>query len=338
MANLEPSRSSAEAGNSIRDAHAWAKLIGERDLTEVERKCFEAWLDDPKHEMAFVAAANLVFRLTEVPEKHREGRFLEAAASDHPRYLPKGRGWGVHIGVSAAAVVLAAVGVAWIVRSERHPHYSTQIAEQRTLNLPDGSRVELNTQTDLEWLGTRPCDRRIKLIRGEALFDVHVDPHCPFQVLVGRGGIEVLGTRFDVYQHKNGDDQVSVLEGRVRIHGLVMADGAPLWQMELAAGQEAVWNQGSPTIHTRDVDKLASWRNNQVDFSDQSLAEVVDELQRYSPIPLRIGDSRLLKIHVTGELQVSDIRAAVTRLAARPEMQVVDDGKSLTLKYRAGER
>jgi ferric-dicitrate binding protein FerR (iron transport regulator) len=155
-------------------------------------------------------------------------------------------------------------------------------------------------------------------------------------VFVGRGAIEVLGTGFDVYQHRNGDEEVSVLEGRVRIRGLATASSKP-WYLDLNAGQQATWGDGAPIVHQLDASKVTAWREARLEFENRPLPEVIEELQRYTPIPIRIADPRLLTIHVTGELEVDPlhIRGSILRLAERPEIEVHDNGRFLTLTYRA---
>jgi transmembrane sensor len=200
--------------------------------------------------------------------------------------------------------------------------------------LADGTHVELGPQTELKWVGIGRCDRRVKLLRGEALFSVHDDPQCPFRVFVGRGSIEVLGTQFDVHQDSTGEDRVSVVEGRVRVHS---PSGAPQWQVDLDAGQQAVWSGGPPrTRKLDDPSRATAWRDDNLDFDDQPLAQVVEDLQRYTPTPIRIADRRLLSTHVTGGLQVDQphIRDSVMWLGQLPGIAIKDDGHSLTLNYR----
>jgi len=321
-------------------ARVWAERIAERDLTASERQRFEEWLRDPNHEMEFFAEFEIRFRLQQIPESEREVVRSEAAPPPTPpRYLPERRRlWMRRKLIAAAALVLLAVGAVW-VGFLSHPHYVTGVGERLSTVLSDGTRVELDAQTDLQWLGLGRCDRRVRLLRGEALFNVRRDPRCPFQVLVGRGSrIEVLGTEFDVYQHHLGEQRVTVLEGRVRIHGLPMATGSSPWQVDLGAGQQSTWSTGLPSTRTlEDPSKVTAWREDRLDFADQPLTEVIEDLQRHTSIPIRIADPRLQSIHVTGELQVDElhIRPSVLRLAQRPEIEVKDDGHSLTLTYRS---
>ena len=331
---IESSRTSDDV---ICAARAWADIAGERELTAEEQQRLVEWLQDADHEREFLIALEIRFRLAQVPESQRETlrRRTAAPAAAEPRYLPKRTG---SIWRPAVAAAVALLGVGAVLRGLSHrPHYSTGTGERTATFLADGSRVELSSETDLEWLGVGACDRRVRLNRGEALFEVHVDPRCPFQVLLDRVAIEVLGTRFDVYLHSNGAEQVSVLEGRVRIHGFAAGTGQP-WQLDVGAGQQAIWGDRPPSIRPFNNAATTAWREDHLEFHGEPLAQVVEELQRYTSIPIRIVDPRLLNVPITALLPVDErhIRASVQWLGEVPPIQVQDDGKSFTLTYRDG--
>ena len=324
-------------------ARAWADIIGVRELTIEERQRFGDWLRGADHEGEFLIALEIRLGLAQMPESEREALRREAAGPiAPPRYLPKSapsylpkKPWSMPRLAAAAAVVLLGVVAVWRVLFAP-PHYSTGTGERTATFLADGSRAELSSETDLEWLGGT-CDRRVRLNRGEALFEVHSDPHCPFRVFLGRDAIEVLGTQFDVYRHRDGGEQVSVLEGRVRIHGVAAGGGQP-WQLDVGAGQEAIWSNGGPaSVRPFNSDATTAWREDRLEFYREPLARVVEQLQRYITIPIRIADPRLLTVLVNANLRVDErhIRASVLWLGELPAVQVHDDGHAFTLTYRA---
>jgi transmembrane sensor len=312
-------------------ARDWAELFEERDLTASERVRFNRWLGTPKHERAFATETTFRSRLRDIPESARRELSADVARLAARRRLPAGPHWTRLSLAAATACIFLAVGAMWT--GLPGPHYATGVGQKLVMYLADGTHVELGPQTALKWLGSGRCDRRVKLIRGEALFSVHDDPQCPFRVFVGRGSIEVLGTQFDVHQDSTGEERVAVVEGRIRLHS---PSGAPRWQLDLNAGQQAVWSAGPPrTRKLDDTSRATAWRDDRLDFDDQPLTQVVEDLQRYTPIPIRIADQRLLSTHVTGELQVDQphIRDSVLRLGQWPGISILDDGHSLVLSY-----
>ena len=331
--NSVNNKSSSTPGDDVfAAACAWVDIVGEREFTDEEHQRFVDWLQDADHASEFVLALEIRFRLAQVPETLREAlrRRIAAPVAAEARYLPK-RTVSPWRPALAAAVALLGVGtILWVLH--HRPHYSTGTGERSATLLADGSRAELSPETDLEWLGGT-CDRRVRLNRGEALFEVHSDPHCPFQVLLGRVAIEVLGTRFDVYRHRDGE-QVSVLEGRVRIHGVAAGTDKP-WQLDVGAGQQAIWGAGLPSIRSFNSAAATAWREDRLEFYGEPLARVVEELQRYTSIPIKIADPRLLTIPVSADFEVDErhIHSAVLMLGEILPLQVRDDGKSFTLTY-----
>jgi transmembrane sensor len=317
-------------------ARDWVELFEERDPTAFERMKFLQWLGKPKHERAFATETTLRSRLRDIPERARNELISEVAALTARRRPQEAQHqWTRLSWVAATACVVLAVGATWMGIGLPSPHYATGVGQKLVMYLADGTHVELGPQTDLKWIGSGRCDRRVKLTQGEALFSVHDDPRCPFRVFVGRGSIEVLGTQFDVHQDSTGENRVSVVEGRIRLHSPA---GAPQWQIDLNAGQQAVWNAGPPrTRNLDDTSRVTAWRDDRLDFDDQPLAQVVEDLQRYTPIPIKIADKRLLSTHVTGELQVDQphIRGSVLWLGQWPGIAVEDSGRSLILKHRS---
>ena len=93
--------------------------------------------------------------------------------------------------------------------------HMTSLGEQRTLALEDGSLIHLNTQSEVR-IAYTDTERRVDLIKGEALFDIETEPERPFKVNAGDTVAEALGTVFNVRLLRDSA-VVSVVEGKVRV-------------------------------------------------------------------------------------------------------------------------
>src|SRR3546814_10885657 len=93
--------------------------------------------------------------------------------------------------------------------------YATDLGEQRTERLPDGTRIILNTQTAVAVRYSRQR-REIALQHGEAMFEVAHDAARPFVVATGDGSVTALGTRFQV-RNEGAGAIVTLLEGSVEV-------------------------------------------------------------------------------------------------------------------------
>lgn len=112
-----------------------------------------------------------------------------------------------------AATILIAIATGWFYL--QRGLYATDIGEQRTIALDDGSIVELNSQSKIR-IAYTDHQRNIQLLRGQALFKVSKDPNRPFTVDSDGTLVRAVGTQFDVYRKSVGT-QVTVVEGRVAV-------------------------------------------------------------------------------------------------------------------------
>ncbi|MEJ1966665.1 MAG: FecR domain-containing protein [Gammaproteobacteria bacterium] len=99
----------------------------------------------------------------------------------------------------------------------RATEYSTEVGEQRSVRLSDGSTVQLNSRSKLR-VRFDPSQRVVELIEGQALFHVAKNAARPFIVRSAQTSVRAVGTRFDVYKKQAGP-VVTVIEGRVAVSG-----------------------------------------------------------------------------------------------------------------------
>ena len=153
--------------------------------------------------------------------------------------------------------------------------------------MPDGSRVELNTDTAIE-AAVDDRSRAIWLVRGEAYFDVAKQPGRQFVIYSGPRTITVLGTKFSV-RRTRAELTVAVLEGVVQV-----AEGTAERSVTVTAGNVAVADEGS-TLVTRGsleaVQDLLAWRSGRLRFEGTTLAQAAGQFNRYNRKQLVIEDA-----------------------------------------------
>ena len=187
--------------------------------------------------------------------------------------------------------------------------YRTDIGEQRTLQLADGTQVLLNTNTVLR-VSYSDQQRTVQLVQGQAHFDVAHQPQRPFEVLAGQGKVRALGTAFSVYL-KSDDVEVVVTEGIVDIRPSDKQSATPAKTDPVPAGNIVTYDRRTAE-HMMQValeqaeDKLA-WHRGMLVFRNEPLASVIAEVNRYTDIEILIPDLSLRQIKVGGFFKVSDI-------------------------------
>lgn len=206
--------------------------------------------------------------------------------------------------------------------------HETAVGERRTVALPDGSRVTLNTATRLagRFVGDR---REVLLEAGEALFEVAHRDGAPFDVLSQDGRIRVTGTRFNVYRQADFT-QVDLLEGGV-IAGPVTG-GAEV-SVQLRPGQAVRLSpSGRPgPIYVARVARIDDWNHGRISFDGASLDEAAAEMNRYSTTPLRILTPSLNQLRIDGVFEAGDTEAFARAVGRLHGASVRSTGRTWTL-------
>ena len=116
--------------------------------------------------------------------------------------------------LAASIVFLALAMTFWYVKNSG-TSYSTSVGGVVSIPLQDGSRMTLNTDSQVR-LALTDKERGVVLVRGEAFFEIAKDPKRPFVVSAGGRRIVVVGTKFSVRRTED-DVRVAVTEGKVRM-------------------------------------------------------------------------------------------------------------------------
>lgn len=152
----------------------------------------------------------------------------------------------------------------------------TASGQKLTVRLPDGSIVQMNAESRLEYMEGFTADRSVRL-SGEAFFNVKKNPDRPFVISTGDVKTTVLGTSFNINAYPEQNEiKVTVASGKVA----VQAEGKGV---ELRPGDQASYWEADHSITTRQVDvaHFLAWKRGILVFDGSSLVEVVSALERW---------------------------------------------------------
>jgi transmembrane sensor len=245
--------------------------------------------------------------------------------------------WAV---AAAASLACAAAVEIFMIDSSRATSFETPIGGNTTVHLADGSVIELggHSRCDVRFDRSR---RMVTLVRGEALFHVSKDPNRPFRVHAGSANVEAVGTEFDI--RRTADRVVvSVVEGRVLVQPVeplipiswvnwTYSNGRPL---TLGAGNQTTV---SPTgIESQkaiaDIETTLSWRHGRLAFEREPLHDVIEEVNRYSAVPIALDEARMGDILITGTVSGSDIEGWIMSLKSALGLRAERDRDRILLK------
>ena len=314
----------------------WFTRLRDEECPVATRKAFQLWLDeDASHreafkrvEYAWQAAAGVEHEPAMIGLRHAAIR-----KSVSPRWRPR-----YAYAAAAAVVVLAATllfmnrndvetpatGLTQTVTQSETPTPSdriieTAVGERSTFELSDGSSVHLSTATKLKVMFS--ADRRdIMLLEGQALFDVAHDATRPFVVFAGDRRITALGTQFEVRLDRQ-EVAVTLIEGKVEVADLTVGAAGEVatvpQSIELSAGQRVSGDLGqAQEVSQDDLSRALSWRQGRLDFKNETLADVVYEINRYSLDKVRLAEPELGELRVSGSFKAGSVDGFVSALTA----------------------
>lgn len=244
------------------------------------------------------------------------------------KYLAPTRSW---ISIAASiAIMIIAVGVFRIAQTYQndsnvfaqtkfHDQFYSAVGETRSVVLPDGSSVILGGSTMIS-ADYGPGHRKIELLKGQALFAVAKDADRPFIVKSANGHVIARGTKFDV-KRESRNITVTLVHGMVDV-GFANRDGVK--DVRLSPGMQVRLSDkgdiSSPELV--DVSRTTSWQSGILRYENAALSSVIEDLNRYSTIPIVLEDREVGDVRVSGSVQASAIAEWLRGLASAFDIQI----------------
>jgi len=166
--------------------------------------------------------------------------------------------------------------------------FATAIGGHETLALSDGTKIELNTNSQLRTRITA-TERKVWLDRGEAYFKVTHNAKRPFIVVAGNHKVTDLGTTFYV-RRESAKIRVGLVEGRAQVDALNAKTSVPSVQM--MPGDVVIASANRIETEKKSITALATdlgWRSGLLIFKHSTLAEAAVQFNRYNSEKLVIA-------------------------------------------------
>lgn len=392
MANHSRTRLNAQISE---EAAEWFIEFRTNDIDAAGRRAFDAWVrTSPEHLRAYLELAAIWSEAASIdanrevdvdalialatqpdnlvpleprtcePPRSSLGEARRAADGRAARPGPlRRRLWSrstARAAIAASVVLLTAVGSAlfWTYAQSTRT-YATQVGERRSIRLPDGSTIELNSRSRVR-IDFSEARRTVHLMEGQALFEVAKDPARPFVVSSGETHVRAVGTQFDVYRKSKGTI-VTVVEGSVAVtrgrHGMRSGAGVPADTQRsdmkspeasaaahgadalpaailLSAGQQLVVSESVPLEPVRvNVAAATAWTQRQVVLESASLSEVAEEFNRYSVRKLVVEDTGDKELRLSGVF-TTDPEFLIRYLKERPDITVQETDDEIRIIRR----
>ena len=333
-------------------AARWAIRTVAGPLRPDEQRDLEAWLNsDPRHRGAYVRCRARWADLDRLAALHGPPNALgdEAGApqltAQNPMAEERSDWAGVSrrellaAGVAAASVVVGGLSWRWLRGSSTR--YVSGIGEIRRIALEDGSTLTLNTATEVA-VEFAAQQRDIRLIRGEALFEVAHDSLRPFVVVANDTAVRAVGTAFAVRMESSQVD-VTVTEGVVEVANSEPTDSrteasvvSDRTAKRVSANERIVIAKArAPEIRpiaAGEAERQLAWRDGMVSFGGETLQVAVAEINRHNRRQIVVDDPDLAAKPVVGIFRATDVEGFSAAAAEALKAKAVYVGDVIRLE------
>jgi transmembrane sensor len=182
-------------------------------------------------------------------------------------------------------------------------NYATADGISDEIELPDGSKIWLNKNSSVEYLGM--SDHRKVILKGEGFFEVKTDSARVFEVYAGESLTRVLGTSFNIDAKDLGKVEIKVASGRVSFEQLGSNDK----NLILEKGQQALaLDETKELVELEDdATNILAWKTKMLSFNKTTLKQVAADVFEYSGLKLSFENDAIALCDITIDLALDEV-------------------------------
>jgi transmembrane sensor len=299
----------------------------DRGLASAEEERLKQWLrQSDAHRRALMTMAELWDKMDDLSRLASLFERPAQPARQYPLRAPAA------LAACCAALVLAislALGPALFKATPGQMvegYYQTAIGQHSVVDLPDGSRLTLNTDT-LVRVDYNNNARLLILERGEIHIEVAHDKTRPLSVLAQDKLVQAVGTAFNVRIAGQRQVEVIVTDGKVRV-AQDLPKGQPMAVAQAVAreqeksvavtrGEKFMLGRSDAAVkkmEQADLSARLSWREGNLVFRGETLVEALTEIGRYTSTRFEIADPALEQVRIAGLFKAGDVEGLLVAL------------------------
>lgn len=362
-------------------AAQWHVVNSQGELDPQQSREFMRWLrTSPVHVAEYLTIAGLARDLAAVASENRESLDDVLAAKHEPVRLPvmantadatnrdgkpslqnhrvrrrhRARPGGgarrkrLRRGALAATLVLVAgaafLASSWFASRPTVRTFATRHGQMRSLKLPDGSVMKLDSDSAVT-IGFNRTARRVTVDRGQVFFKVVDDPQRPFSVRVGSALIRDIGTTFDVYRRAR-NTTITVATGHVQVWHVahtqprgwtgrwlpwLESEHEPQGTMlvQIGPGQQVKVDKGGQvaSLARVDVPSAFAWMRGRIVFDNQTVASIATEFNRYNGVKINVKSHRVGALRISGAFDANSVSSFTAFLGSLPGVETRRHGQ-----------
>ncbi len=178
---------------------------------------------------------------------------------------------------------------------------SVPAGQRIDFTLPDGTKVSMNSMSELQYPTMFDDTRRVKL-KGEAYFEVSHNEKSPFIVETKDYGVEVLGTTFNINADE-GSFTTSLIEGKVKVFNLNNTKESFI----LNPNEEIALRSGKLMVQPINNFDVFRWKDGLFCFRNTSLDKLFPQIEKYYDVEIiNLAGNKLISKELSGKIRISE--------------------------------
>ncbi len=220
--------------------------------------------------------------------------------------------------ITAAAVILVSIfytsySIFWKTPNQLSVHANP--GHKIILELSDGSRVFLNSGSQLHYPQYFKGDKREVRLSGEAFFEVTNNTEKPFVVHTLHTNVFVLGTSFNIKAYENESTRITVMTGKVRV---AMSEKEKNEEniVLLMPNEQVIYNTDTSSFTKNSIEDnyYSMWKDGILKFDENKLKEVTTILERWYNVKIKLVNEPLEDYRLVGEYKDASLRSILESL------------------------
>jgi Fe2+-dicitrate sensor, membrane component len=259
---------------------------------------------------------------------------------------PGRRRWSLPLGklmrYAAAAVIPVMLGAgAYFLIGHLSPGNSKEMivsvdnGQKANLQLPDGTRVWLNSGSSIRYDKSYNQHDRIIALEGEAYFEVAKDKKRPFIVKANAVSVRAVGTAFDVKAYANDDAiTTTLIEGKVNVFDKTTTS-------QLLPNQKITFNKSNHTfdkVQVYDAAIAGLWKNNQLAFDSETLEDIAKVLERMYNIQVVFDSEQIKQVRFSGRIKNNSLESVLQLISLTSPIHYNVKDSIVTLKQNTKKK
>ncbi len=205
---------------------------------------------------------------------------------------------------------------------------STKNGQRLEVHLADGSIVNLNNDSQIQFDKNFSGDKRVIQLKGEAFFSVKKDGR-PFIIYTNNAITKVVGTKFNVWS-RGKETRVIVKQGKVSLaENIDTTKKVYLTKDELSK----IVEKNAPTKPSKvDADFMLGWMNGKLVFDSTPLSEIVKDLERYYNVKVNLANNDITRLRLTGVFDNEKLDSVLTKICLALNLNYTKNNANYSIK------